>query len=65
MYVVMKCSVTTATMIWFHNYIMAVPSSFFNQRPSLAELLEHVNVSTKWRRVGIQLELGPKTFGCY
>ena len=40
--------------------IMAVPSSFFNQRPSLAELLEHVNVSTKWRRVGIQLELDPK-----
>ena len=38
---------------------MAVPG-FFNQRPSLAELMEHVNVSTKWRQVGIQLELGPK-----
>ena len=31
-----------------------------DQRPSVAELLEHVNVSTKWRQVGIQLELGTK-----
>ena len=38
---------------------MAVPG-FFNQRPSLAELLEHANVSTKWRQVGIQLDLGSK-----
>ena len=30
------------------------------QRPSLAELLEHVNVSTKWRLVGIQLKLDTK-----
>ena len=32
-------------------------SYYLDQRPSVAELTKHVNVSTKWRQVGIQLEL--------
>ena len=33
---------------------------YLDQKPSLAELTEHVNVGTKWRQVGIQLELNPR-----
>ena len=31
--------------------------SLLDQRPTLQELTEHVNVGTKWREVGIQLKL--------
>ena len=31
-----------------------------NDRPSLAELCEHVPVSPKWYQMGIQLELDPR-----
>ena len=31
--------------------------SLLDQRPTLKELTEHVNVCTKWREVGIQLKL--------
>ena len=31
--------------------------SLLDQRPTLQELTEHVNVCTKWREVGIQLKL--------
>ena len=33
---------------------------YLDQKPSLSELTEDVNVSTKWYQVGIQLELDPK-----
>ena len=33
--------------------------SFLDQRPTLPELTEHVNVGTEWRKVGIQLKLNP------
>ena len=31
-----------------------------NDRPSLAELCEHVPVSPKWYQMGVQLELDPR-----
>ena len=33
---------------------------YLEQRPSVAELTEDVNVGTKWRQVGIQLNLDTK-----